>query len=95
MKLYSINVKICATAYIKAETEEDALAILNENVGDGTTMNFGEDDIRGVIDGSRFSTDMEDFSLSPAITYYGPFGSDEAIDLVENFDETDEEEVAQ
>jgi hypothetical protein len=92
VKLYSINVKICATAYIKAESEEEAMDILLETVGDGKSQLFGEDDIRGVIDGSTFSSDMDDFTLSPAITYYGVYDDDETLQLVEEFDDEDEDE---
>lgn len=95
MKLFSITVKLAATAYIKADSEEEAMEILTDRVGDGSDYKYGEEDVREVIDGSEFNVNMPDFSLSPAMTYYGPFDSEECLDEVEDFadeDETDGEE---
>ncbi|TGT64038.1 MULTISPECIES: hypothetical protein [unclassified Mesorhizobium] len=68
MNLYSIELKICATAYIKAETEEAALAKAKELVGDGIELR--EDEYAELpISGKRYDDeDLPDVSLSPAMT---------------------------
>jgi hypothetical protein len=89
MKLFSITVKLAATAYIKAESEEEAMSILEEEIGSGTTF----PDIDEFVDGSDYSDSkyMPEFSLSPAMTSYGVFDSDETMELVDEFEEDDEE----
>ena len=73
MKLYSINVKVVATAYIKAESEEEAKRIFLERCGDGSTPLFGSDDIRDLIEDDQFQApELSGFSFSPAMTFYGP-----------------------
>jgi hypothetical protein len=87
MNVYSVDIKICATAYIKAESEEKAIEIANREFAKNSGMelpdNLGwlEMPITGL---SYDSPDLPDVSLSPAMTFYGPFnGDEEAASLVE------------
>lgn len=73
MNLYSIDVRLYATAYIKAETEAEAQAIANNLA---TTIEFSDraqevgDGIE--VTGESFNFDMPDVTLSPAMTLVGP-----------------------
>jgi hypothetical protein len=67
MKLFQIDVKFCATAYIVAEDEERAkelLAGLQDELPTG-----------GIVDGRSFEAMLEDdeelVTISPAVTFYG------------------------
>jgi hypothetical protein len=87
-KLFSIGVTIYATAYIVAESEEEAQNIashLPDSSGEMPTGYFG-DDIE--ISGERFNPDMPELSFSPAMTV-GPVEG--AVDLVEEFEDEPEE----
>ena len=88
MNLYRLEVKLCGSAYIKAETEEEAVKLFHEH--------FGHDEKRweGVdVDYMTSSRDFDDprlpeVSLSPAMTALGPFtvaedGSLPDLELVE------------
>lgn len=81
MKLFSINVKLAATAYIKAESEGEAKRILLERIG--TEPGFdGEDDIRDAIEDDQFQApELSGFSLSPAMTYHGVWDEDYEFEL--------------
>lgn len=70
MKLYSGDVKLAATVYVKADSAEEAqqkivalhgqfieLSSKRQTIGDGLEMT-----------GETFSKDMPDISLSPAMT---------------------------
>lgn len=81
-KLFSIDVKVYATAYIVADTQEEAQAIAN-GLKDG---NIEEHEIYG----GSFHSDMPEISFSPAMSIYG---ADEGVtvDEVDDFaDENDE-----
>ncbi len=71
-KLFSIDVRLYATAYIKAETEAAALEIAKGL--SGSCLEMHEDmDAELPISGKDFeSEDLPDVSLSPAMTVHGP-----------------------
>lgn len=72
MNVYSIDVKVYATAYIKAETEQDARKIAEELKGYALELpEGGAGDLE--ISGMQLDNpDLPDVSLSPAMTVYGP-----------------------
>jgi hypothetical protein len=87
-KLFNIDVTIYATAYIIAESEEEAQAIaagLPGCSGEMPTGYFG-DDIE--ISGERFNPDMPELSFSPAMTVGSIHGE---VALVEEFEDEPEE----
>jgi len=72
MPLYSIDVKICGTAYIKAESEAEAMAKTKrlKDAWISSDPRDGGGDIP--ISGAPFnSDDMPEISLSPAMTCCG------------------------
>ena len=71
MKLYSIDVKIYGTAYIKADSPEHALEIA-ENLKNECI--YTDTSFEGVeISGAKFDDpDLPEVSLSPAMTIHGP-----------------------
>lgn len=94
MNVYSIDVMICATAYIKAESEEAALKIAQEEFNKNRGMELPDNlewlqmPITGI---SYDSPDLPDVSLSPAMSFHGPCG--EHLELVEeNVPEADEDD---
>lgn len=72
MKIFQTEIMLCATAYIQAETAEDASRIMDSWHFRGVEFNsdqWVEDGM--VISGARFdSDDFPDLSLSPAMTLY-------------------------
>jgi hypothetical protein len=71
MKLYSIEIQICATAYIKAESAEEAMKIAKELKGD--ILEIDEQDGELPISGREYDNpNLPDISLSPAMTVEGP-----------------------
>lgn len=90
MKLWSIDIKICATAYIKAETEEEAMKIANDLKNNG--LELDEQDGETPISCKQYSDpDLPDVSLSPAMTLYGPW-EESTPDCVHDYEEEDEDE---
>lgn len=85
MKVYSIDLVVAATAYIKAENEEEAIAKIRE-FADGELMVEGT-----MISDAQFrSPNLPDVSLSPAMTIHGPWqgqGFQEVADLEEEVEE--------
>lgn len=95
MKLFSIDVKVFATMYVKAETEEQAIEVINRWKNTGCELPTGDCEAGGdpiQVNGDRYSRLMPDVSFSPAITIVGPEDSD-TPELVEDFDAEDEEEA--
>lgn len=96
MAIFSIGVAIFATAYIRADTEEEALEIAKSLKGEELNMRTGVvGDLGGeeiAITGEQFGPDMADVTLSPAMTCDGP--GDEAttaaLDCVDPEDKTQE-----
>lgn len=68
MNLYTIELKICATAYIKAGNADEALTMAKDLVGDGIELTPDEY-AELPISGKRFDDeDLPEISLSPAMT---------------------------
>lgn len=76
LNLYSIDIRVCATLYIKAESEEEARRLANEQAGLGILV---PDDTMNQESGPDFSgedfdsTRLPTISLSPAMTLNGPY----------------------
>ncbi len=71
MAVWSVDVKITATAYIRAETQEEALKLAKELEGDGLELFEQDGDLP--ISGKQYDDpDLPDVSLSPAMTVHGP-----------------------
>lgn len=68
MNLYSVDIRVAMTAYIKAESEKDALKIARENFhGETHELVTG-----GLVNGADFDSEsLPAISLSPAITFVG------------------------
>jgi hypothetical protein len=89
--LYSIDIKIYGTAYIKADSEEKALEIAKSLHMDGIELREDRD-AEIPITGQRFDDpDLPELSLSPAMTLYGP-DEDVTPDLVESGIEDEEDD---
>lgn len=70
MPIYSIDLKVAATAYVKADTKEQAIQALKDEL-----CAFGTDISDFEVSGLPFdSEDLPDISLSPAMTVWGPWG---------------------
>lgn len=91
-KLYQTGVLIAATAYILADSEEEANIIANALTDDYTGIEFSsrrQEVADGLfVTGERFGTDLPGLSLSPAMTIQ-PTPTKQVVDLVEEFDETE------
>lgn len=71
MNVYSIDVRIYATAYIKAETPKEAQKIARDLEGRNLELSPGDYGIE--ISGAQLgSTHLPAVSLSPAMTVRGP-----------------------
>lgn len=81
--IYSIEVKLCATAYIRANSPEEAIELAKQNYGEGTGEELPTDDVS--ISGRGYGDPrLPDASLSPAVSYYGPFdGGEWSVELAE------------
>jgi hypothetical protein len=87
-KLFQVDVALIATAYILADSEEEAqkMAMDKARTGiefSGRRQEIGEDLF---MTGEVFSPDMPEFSLSPAMTFGAPQGK---AYLTEEFEEED------
>lgn len=93
-KLYSTTVTIYATAYILADSPEEALekaaAITDTGIEfSNRRQDIGDDGL--CISGESYSADMPEISLSPAMTI-GPVDTDPAaLDEVEDFTDEDDD----
>lgn len=68
MKVYRIEMQVCATAYIKASSEDRALAKAKK-LADTELMVDGL-----MISSAQFDNpDLPEVSLSPAMTIHGPW----------------------
>lgn len=83
IKLYRVDVKLCATAYIKAASEAEAMTIAKGMNGDCIFTDAGlESDVP--VTGLPYSDpELPDVSLSPAMTCYGPFDEETEAEQVE------------
>lgn len=83
MPLYSIDVKICGTVYIKAKSKKEARKKLKKHhdsaiysTNEGTIGDIYGDSIP--FSGAHFdSPGLPEISLSPAMTFYGPWPKSE------------------
>lgn len=89
MKLYTLDMQICATAYIKADSPEEALTKANQWLADAQLEVAGVDGDT-IINGLRLDDpELPEVSISPAMTILGPFEgdipeeTDERIDVIE------------
>jgi hypothetical protein len=74
MNVYSIDVMIAATAYIKADSPEEAMAKVAAHLVNQEMVVAQYADGTGIISGRRFSDPaLPDVSLSPAMTIHGPW----------------------
>jgi len=87
MNLYSIEVKVCATVYVKANSEAEAMARLK---AEGNCW-----DLDASMDVSELEFNnpaLPEISVSPAMTCYGPWNDDgtDGVDVAEeNIPEND------
>lgn len=71
MTIYSIDLKVAATAYVRADSQADAIQALKDEIG-LNGCDYADIEISGV---ALDSPELPDISLSPAMTIYGPWGS--------------------
>jgi hypothetical protein len=104
-KIFSVEILICATAYIRADSEDQAAEIAKSEMAYGTEASTSSRSSFGDIEvsESQFSDDgMPDVSLSPAMTFCGSateLSPGSAVFLPGQFecvygDEDEDEEVA-
>lgn len=83
MNVYSIDVKLCATAYIRADTEDEARKIFDREFGPGRFGELPTDD--DPVSGKQFDDPLlPEASLSSAVTFYGAWDTDHAELVEEN-----------
>lgn len=75
--IYSVDMKVYATAYIKADSEAEALEIARTLRMDAWELPNGPISEDVEVTGEQFSDDMPEISLSPAVTCHGP--DDDAV----------------
>lgn len=95
MPLYSMDVKLCATAYVIAENEVEAARLIRSNFTN-STGELPEGYIGDGIEvyGGMYNPDMPEVSISPAVTFIGPDDGDTvdyADDLEEDADDLEED----
>jgi hypothetical protein len=84
MPLYSIDVQLWATAYIKADSAEEAEQIARGLKG--SALELEEQDGEVPISGAMYDDpELPDVSLSPAMSIVGPEG--QSAELVKGDDE--------
>ncbi len=86
MNVYSIDVKIVATVYIKAATEEAAKAIFDANLLEGQGGEVPTNDGTGIgdipVSGRQYDDpELPEWCLSPAISFYGAASDDGAVEF--------------
>jgi hypothetical protein len=86
--LYSIDIKLYATAYIIADNEEEAREIVENYRNNAMEVPTTADDWEVPINGETFNADMPEFSLSPAMTIVGP-EEGHYLELVQEFADED------
>jgi len=80
MPVYSIDLKVAATAYVRADTKEQAIAALKDEI----CYPRGSEIFDLQISDARLdSADLPNISLSPAMTVWGPWGSWSDMDLAD------------
>lgn len=99
MKIFSIDVRIVATAYIKADSEEEALALARGMRGGGIEISSRHQAAGDNIcfDGGAYSglaDNDEDIALSPAMTIAALCGEEDGTDGVSFVEEIEDKEGA-
>lgn len=75
MNVYSIDIKIVATAYVKAESEEAAKAVFEANLSEGNGGELPEGEAAIPVSGLAYDNPaLPEWSISPAVTFYGADG---------------------
>lgn len=79
MKIWNCDIKICATAYVRAESEDEARALIDEHFGEGEMGILPSGDGGAVtVSGLWFDApNLPDVSISPAVTFYGPWADED------------------
>lgn len=90
--IYSVNVMICATIYVVAESEDDATQQVQAFHMDGGTLSNDDEIIDGVpVSGMEFNNpNFPEISMSPAVTVYAENLSAEYADDYHGSDEGEE-----
>lgn len=78
MSVYQIDLKVAATAYVRADSKEEAIQALKDEIGRGCDFDDFE-----VSDLRLSDPELPDISLSPAMTVLGPFGPWSDMELAE------------
>lgn len=79
MTIYSIDLKVAATAYIRANSKEEAIQAIKDEIG-----KYGTDLIDFETSERKFDDpELPDISLSPAMTVWGPWGDWNDMELAE------------
>ena len=78
MKVYMIELKLAATAYVRAKSKEEAIVALQDEIGKGCDYSEVE-----VSDAPLDSLDLPDISLSPVMTVIGPYESWDDMELAD------------
>ena len=79
MSIYQIDLKVAATAYIRANSKEEAIQALKDEIG-----KHGTDIIDFETSERKFDDpELPDISLSTAMTVLGPFGPWSDMELAE------------
>lgn len=91
MKVYSTDIKLYATAYIVADSEEEALEIAKSLAN--TTLDLPEGYAGDSIEiwGGSFHNEMPELTLSPAMTIAALEEQDLSLDLSEEIDDDPED----
>jgi hypothetical protein len=77
--LYRVEVKLCATAYIKADSADEALNIAYDLRDSTVCAGSGWVGDLPISEEYLDSPDLPNVSLSPAMTCYGVWGDEDAI----------------
>lgn len=82
MNVYSVEIKICGTVYVKARSEAEAIEEVRKL--DGAGIELAEDDgLELPITGKNYDDpDLPDVSMSPAMTVYGPWEAEPSVEVV-------------
>ncbi len=73
-KIYSIDIQVAMTAYVKARSKAHALELAQKHfseVGAELPLGFVDDEIE--ITDDTINADLPRVSLSPAVTFKGPY----------------------
>lgn len=83
MPVYSIDVKLCATAYVKARSRKAAAEIAKQRFAEGNCAHLPSGRCGGMAVGewSFNSPLMPKVSFAQAVTFYGPYAGAEAWEM--------------